>query len=121
VSITLKEICKSGNYNLQHKENITELLRRVNELRTAYGKPLLVTSGYRSLEDHLRIYKAKGITDQSKIPMKSRHLSGEAVDFAPVEESISEFQKWVKDNIKEMERIGLWFEDFSATPTWVHC
>lgn len=105
---------------VEHKVNLDELLIKINKLRAAYGKPLIVTSGYRSLAHHLEIYKRKGITDQKKIPMKSRHLSGQAIDVVPVEDSIKHLQDWIKDNVKLMEEIGLWFEDFSATPTWVH-
>lgn len=45
------------------------------------NKPVIVTSGYRSMAHHLRIYAEKGITDKSKIPMGSYHLTGKAVDF----------------------------------------
>lgn len=102
----------------EHQANLLKLLEKLNKLRAAYGKPLNVSSGYRSESDHLRIYKEKGITDKSKIPMKSRHLYGLACDFADPKQ---ELQKWIKDNVKLMEEIGLWIEDFSATKTWTHC
>lgn len=102
----------------EHQANLLKLLEKLNKLRAAYGKPLTVSSGYRSKSDHLRIYRGKGITDESKIPMKSRHLSGLACDFADPKQ---ELQKWIKDNINLMEEIGLWFEDFSATKNWTHC
>lgn len=100
-----------------HQENLADLLIRVNKVRTAYNKSMTVTSGYRSLADHLRIYKEKGITDQSKIPMKSKHLSGDAVDIA---DSDGALKAWIKLNIKVLEDAGLWCEDFSTTTTWVH-
>ena len=40
-----------------------------------------ITSGYRSKEHHIRVYKELGITDPSKIPWGSPHLTGLAVDF----------------------------------------
>lgn len=101
----------------EHRFNLTILLKKVNQIRQTYGKSMTVTSGYRSLEDHLRIYRQKGITDKSKIPMKSNHLSGRAVDFA---DANGELKKWVLANVSLLESIGLWCEDFSATPTWVH-
>lgn len=104
----------------EHQKNVLELLEKVNKLREAYGKPLRVTSGYRSMAKHLAIYKAKGITDKTKIPMKSRHLFGLAVDLVPIEDDIKHFQYWILDNIKLCEEIGLWFEDFAYTGTWVH-
>lgn len=103
-----------------HAANLTKLLIKLNQLREAYEKPLQVTSGYRSLEHHLEIYRRKGITDPAKIPMKSNHLFGLAADLVPVEDSIDHLHDWVLDNVKYMEEIGLWFEDFSVSKTWVH-
>lgn len=122
--IRLQEIISDADWkNIpeEHSANIGKLLVKVNQFRNAYGKPLRVTSGYRSMEKHLAIYAAKGITDQSKIPMKSRHLSGLAVDLVPIEDDIKHLQDWVLDNVKLMGEIGLWFESFDYTPTWVHC
>lgn len=101
----------------EHQENLKILLDRINIIRTKYGKSMTVSSGYRSKEDHLRIYKEKGITDTAKIPMKSHHLFGRAVDIADPNQSL---QKWIKDNVKVLEDAGLWMEDFSATKTWCH-
>lgn len=117
--ITFSELV-SGPIPPEHQKNIQILLDKINKLREAYGKPLKVTSGYRSKAKHLAIYAAKGITDQSKIPMQSKHLEGLAVDLIPLDQPIAQFQKWIKDNEKLMAEIGLWFEDFSATKTWVH-
>lgn len=117
--ITMKEILKGVELESlpkDHQDNLAILLERINKVRAAYGKAMNVSSGYRSMEGHLRIYKQKGITDQSKIPMKSNHLFGRAVDIA----DNGSLQKWCKDNVKTLEEIGLWMESFDATPTWVH-
>lgn len=118
--IKMSEILRSAKLEDQSKEiqgNLGILLERVNKVRAAYGKPMIVTSGLRTMEDHLRIYREKGITDQSKIPMRSRHLFGQAVDISDPKQ---ELQQWILKNEKLMEEIGLWFEDFSATKNWVH-
>jgi len=101
--------------------NLEILLERINKLRNAYGKPLKVTSGVRTMNHHLQIYADKGITDKSKIPMKSKHLSCEACDIVPIGKPVKDLHDWIKANVKLMEEIGLWFEDFSATETWTHC
>ena len=98
------------------QDNLKELHKRINIVRLAYGKPMIVTSGLRTLKHHLEIYARKGIYPP-KVPMKSNHLSGRAVDFS---DSDGKLKAWVKDNIKLMEEIGLWLEDFSATKTWCH-
>lgn len=51
-----------------------ELLRRLDELRSAYGKPLHVTSGMRCSRQNARAGGEKG----------SEHLTGEAADIACV-------------------------------------
>lgn len=99
------------------KENGKILLEKINLIRTKWNKPMTVTSGYRSMEHHLEIYAAKGITDQSKIPMKSKHLFMQACDISDPERDL---QKWCKDNVSFLEEIGVWMEDFSKTPNWCH-
>jgi hypothetical protein len=118
--ITLNELGYYKDMDIEHYNNLLKLSEKIDKLREAYGKPLRVTSGYRSKEKHLAIYAAKGITDQKKIPMKSKHLVGLAVDLVPVKEPVSDLHKFIKSNIALMQEIGLWFEDFSKTPTWTH-
>lgn len=99
------------------EKNLLDLLIKMNKVRDAWGKPMTVSSGWRSKGDQLRIYKEKGITDPAKIPMRSKHFFCQAVD---IYDPKRELQKWIKENIKLVEEIGLWMEDFSATPNWVH-
>jgi uncharacterized protein YcbK (DUF882 family) len=103
--------------NDEIKENLEELLEKINKIRDLYGKPMTVTSGLRSMADHKRIYAAKGITDESKIPMKSKHLYGQAVD---ISDPNKELQNWCKQNESELKDIGVWLEDFAATKNWCH-
>lgn len=98
------------------QENLNQLFLKVNIVRKEYGKPMIVTSGLRTKKHHLEIYARKGIFPP-KVPMKSNHLFGRAVDFA---DGDGKLKKWILENIKLMEEIGLWMEDFSATKTWVH-
>ena len=116
----MKEILKNNNLEEQSdeiKSNLNELLDKMNKIRDAYGKPMIITSGLRSMADHLRIYEQKGITDTSKIPMKSRHLYGLACD---VSDPKQELQKWCQDNEQFLRDLGVFMEDFSATKNWVH-
>lgn len=115
--ISRNEILKGKECPDELEQNLQELLERVNKARAAYGKAMTVTSGYRSKEDQIRVYREKGITDLSKIPMKSKHLYCQALD---IYDPKQELQKWVKENLELMEEIGLWMEDFSATKNWVH-
>lgn len=99
---------------IQH--NLSILLQKVNNVRSLYGKEMIVTSGLRTKQHHLEIYARKGIFPP-KVPMKSNHLFGRAVDFA---DGDGKLKKWILENIKQIEEIGLYMEDFSATKTWVH-
>jgi uncharacterized protein YcbK (DUF882 family) len=116
--ISRNELCKRVKWEdipADHQNNLIKLLEKINVIRKAYGKPWIITSGYRSLEDHLRIYKEKGITDKSKIPMKSKHLFGKACD---VFDPNLELTKWLKDNPSYLEDNGLWCEE--GNKNWVH-
>lgn len=88
--------------------NLKILLERMNKVRTLWNKPMTVTSGLRSQADQARI--------NPNAP-KSNHLLGAACD---ISDPKKELATWIKANIDEMAKIGLWFEDFDSTPTWVH-
>jgi uncharacterized protein YcbK (DUF882 family) len=98
------------------QNNINDLLVKINKVRTAYAKPMTVTSGLRTVKHHLEIYANKGIYPP-KVPMKSNHLSGRACDISDGNKAL---KKWCLENIKLLEEIGLYMEAFEATPTWVH-
>jgi len=53
-----------------------EFVRKLDSLRSLYRKPMIVTSGYRSMERHKAIYKELG----KEPPMGSMHLYGRAAD-----------------------------------------
>ncbi len=123
--ISWKEILKHNSLESQPKdikENLKVLHYRINIVRKIWRKPMVVTSGLRSKEDHLRIYKniarRKGKEfDIRKVPMRSKHLFGQAID---IYDPNKQLQQWIKDNIDVMEAIGFWFESFDHTPNWVH-
>jgi len=97
--------------------NLNKLLPIINNVRTLYGHPMTVSSCVRTMDEHLAIYAKKGITDKSKIPMKSKHLYGLAVD---IYDPNKELQKWCLSNEQTLKEIGVWMESFDATPNWVH-
>lgn len=123
--ISLKELLKGTNISdvpLSHQHNLEELLIRINKIRSAYNKPMTVTSGYRSMQDHIRIYSEKaskaGVEfDPKKVPMGSSHLTGCAVDISDPDR---ELQKWCTENVNILEEVGLWCESFEYTANWTH-
>ncbi len=100
--------------------NLNMLLERVNRVRTLWGKPMTVTSGLRTKEDHIRIYKEiaakKGVKfNISKVPMGSQHLKGFAVDIYDPGLVITAWLKANPDILKDNE---LWCE--AGNSNWVH-
>lgn len=93
--------------DIQH--NLHELLDIMNEIRSAYGQPMIITSGLRTEEDQARI--------NPKAP-KSNHILGLACD---VSDPHGEFWSWCMSNMPLMEKLGVYFEDKNASPTWAHC
>ena len=124
--LTLEEIIHCGikpeDLDSDKLKEEQDLLIKINIIRTKYGKPMTVTSGVRTLQDHLRIYAQKGITDQSKIPMKSKHLetvtNAAAVDIADAGLLITKWLKDTKEGREAADEANLFFED--TNPNWLH-
>lgn len=100
----------------QQEDNLDKLLYKLNEFRRRYGKPMICTSGVRSIDDHIRIYTQKGIP-RGNIPMSSNHLKGLAADFY---DPNGEIKAWINKNLDFCISLGLYFEHFDYTPGWVH-
>ena len=118
--ISWKELLKDKKLEdlpKEHQDNLKIVFEKINKIREKYGKPMTPTSIYRSMDEHLAIYARKGITDKSKIPMKSRHLFGLAVDIGDADGKLKE---WCKANEKWLLELGVWLEHYDDTPTWVH-
>lgn len=87
--------------------NLDKLFIAVNKLRHAYGKPLIVSSGYRPGRYNTAAGGAKN----------SSHLTCQAVDFSDPK---GELDKWLTENVKVLEDCGLFLEDPEKTPSWTH-
>lgn len=126
--ITIQDLLGSPNINFFNQEpaiqkNLAELHSRINSLLSLYGKPVKVTSGLRTKEDHARIYaninakrRAEG-KEEIAIPWGSQHLLGCAVDIYDPEKKL---QDWTLAHVSGLVGIQLWCEDFSTTTNWVH-
>lgn len=87
--------------------NLSRLLTALNKFRAAYGKPMLVTSGYRPGKYNKAAGGAK----------KSAHLTLEACDFSDPEGKLASF---CIQNLKLLAECGLWMESPAKTKGWVH-
>ena len=114
--ISYKELLGShavSELSIAHQHNLEELLKRINIIRAAWGKPMTVTSGYRSMQDHIRIYSTlaskRGVQfDASKVPMSSAHLKSSAVDISDPDGSLYD---WCRANEPLLESTELWCEE----------
>lgn len=115
MAIIMQEILKDKKLEEQSPEiqkNLQELLEKMNKIRGLWAKPMTITSGIRTKEDQIRIYKELAIQrhqtfDESKIPWGSAHLKGAAVDISDPDYSL---YNWCQENVKDLEEIGLWCE-----------
>lgn len=87
--------------------NLNRLLLSLNRLRAYYGKPMVVSSGYRPGKYN----KAAGGA------AKSAHLTCEACDFRDIDGSLD---LWCMANQDKLEECGLWLEHPDATSGWCH-
>lgn len=102
---------KNEPLNASQQANMNILLGRINKIRAAWGKPMTVTSGFRSLAEHKRIYKElaqKRGVDVIRIPMGSQHLAGAAVDISDPDGSLF---NWCAESVPLLTQVGLWMEE----------
>ncbi len=81
------------------------LLERLNLVRSDWGKPMIITSGYRPPFLNTKVGGAPN----------SAHLTCRAVDIADPKGTL---KAWLTP--EKLTKYGLWMEDPAATPTWVH-
>jgi hypothetical protein len=109
----MKELNRHGyDTNPTIDANLKILHERMNEIRQAWGKPMIVTSGLRSDEKQaLLIAQGKSKATASK------HLAGAACDIA---DPTGELGEWCLNNEDILRRVGLWCEHPEYTTGWVH-
>lgn len=103
--------------------NVKSLLGVINEVLTKFGSGRKITSGYRSIEHHRKIYnkinadRAKTGLPALKIPMGSAHLSGLAID---LEDANGDLDEWCVENIDWLTEKGVYIEHPDHTKGWCH-
>lgn len=112
-------------FNDEIKQNALDLIQKINALNCPF--PRFVSSFIRSKTRQIEIYKQKardkkhpfenGVFDLSKVPLKSQHLTGRAID---IQDGDGKLKKWIQENVSKLEEVGLYVEDFRYTKNWVH-
>ena len=97
---------------LDHIENLTELCTQVLEpTRRNFGKPMVISSGYRSEELCESIGSSKN----------SQHAKGEAADFEMFGVDNKELAKYIKNNLVFDQLILEFYNPDDPSSGWVHC
>jgi hypothetical protein len=108
---TMKEMNPKGSpLTPEQEKNLKILIDKMDKVRAAWGKPMIVTSGFRSLDDHKRIYRqlaAKRGLDVVRVPMGSAHLKGLACDISDPDGSL---MAWCQCHVSLLADIALWME-----------
>lgn len=84
------------------------IINVMQPLRNAMGRPIRVTSGYRSPACNLRI---GGVLD-------SQHKKGEAIDFQDPAGNLAQMFYYIKDNLPFDQLI--WEKGDTNQPLWIH-
>lgn len=97
------------------RSNVNILYGRMLQIEKLCNLPIEITSGFRSLEHHIEIYKKKMGKDFSmkKVPLKSLHLTGEAVD---IYDKNGKLFLWCYNNVSILENVCLWVENDQGVP-----
>jgi hypothetical protein len=91
----------------KQEDNLLKMLGAINMFRCVYGKPMIVTSGYRPPKVNKAIGGAKN----------SKHMTCEAVDISDRNRELAVF---CLNNLDVLIACGLWIENPEKTPGWVH-
>ena len=93
-------------------ENLIHLAKTVLQpVREHFGKPVMISSGYRSPE----LCEAIGSS------AKSQHAKGEAADFEIPGVDNRELALWIKSELDYDQLILEFYKDNEPTSGWIHC
>lgn len=92
--------------------NLSQLCDNILQpVREHFGKPVTVSSGYRSVA----LCEAIGSS------AKSQHAKGEAADFEIVGIDNKEVAVWIRDNLDFDQLILEFYKDGEPSSGWIHC
>lgn len=107
--VTRQELNPRGYpLSLEQECNFSHLYMAVNVLRYECGIPFVITSGFRSKEDQIRI---------NPKAMNSAHMQAAACDIQDKDKSI---WNWLMMHLDDVVDVGVYLESKTYTPTWVH-
>lgn len=112
--ITRKEILQGRDvtfaeyFTSQISDNCDLLVEKLNVIRAAYGKPMIISSGFRPPPVNASTANAAP---------KSNHMLCLCADIKDMD---GKFWDWCLANLDLLTATGIYLEDRRWTPTWVH-
>ena len=104
--------------DLTHADELTEEIIANAKVTVERTNDLLSRANRSDVNEVRSGWRPQGINDVTRnAAAGSRHLSGQAVDLADVDRTLS---GWVFDNLDDLRELGLWAEDPRWCPTWLH-
>lgn len=94
----------------EEKAHLEELIEFMDDIRSAWGSAIIVTSGYRCPELNEAVGGAK----------KSAHQTGYAVDCVPANNKKKEFFEFCKEYLKDRDFDEILLERNSRGSIWCH-
>ena len=120
-NFTLAELTKSqtairkGIHNKPDTDAVENLIHLaetiLQPMREHFGKPVMISSGYRS----------PALCEAIGSSAKSQHAKGEAADFEIHGVDNKELATWIKENCKYDQLILEFYEEGDPNSGWVHC
>lgn len=103
-----RDVEYADDYTQEISDNLDKLLVPLNQIRDAWGKPMIVDSGWRPPSINA---STPGAATHSK------HMLGLAADIADPDGSL---WTWVLENLQMMKDLDIFMEDKRWCPGWVH-
>lgn len=103
-----RNLTYKDEYTKEISDNLDILLQKINVVRTAYGKPMKVNSGWRPAAINANTPGAA---------KASKHTLGLAVDIA---DDNKDLWSWCLQNLELLSQLNLFLEDKRWCATWVH-
>ena len=102
----------NNNPNEDQMNSLKVLCESVlQKVRDHYGKPVTISSGYRSPELCVAIGSS----------VNSQHAKGEAADFEIFGVPNNELAKWISENTEFDQLILEYYKDGEPNSGWIHC
>ncbi|MEU5727023.1 glucosaminidase domain-containing protein [Micromonospora sp. NPDC047738] len=101
-NFTVGELVSSGGRTADKARISAELVRCLQAIRDRVGKPIRITSGYRSWAHNVEVYRGRG-----KTPTHSRHCSGQAADISIADMTGMEIAKAAIDACGDRIGVGI--------------